>query len=94
MGLRLREVALLLGRDCNRWRGDRRIRELAAGLLALSGVAVAADTALAGAPPDLDHAVLAPVRAPGVLDQPVVDAALGSVADDKDRVICLLGGAF
>ena len=44
-------------------------------------------SAVAGAPLDLDVAVVAPPGAPAVLDEPVVKATLATIPDDGDGVV-------
>ena len=51
---------------------------------------MAEHAAVASSPLDLDVASVAPPRAPAVLDEPVVLAALVTVADDSDGVVVLV----
>ena len=53
----------------------------------------AADSAHLDAPLEADVALLAPAGAPGVLDEPVVGAALSAVANNNHRVVGLAAGA-
>jgi len=43
---------------------------------------------------DLEEALVAPVGAPGVLDEPVLDAVFDSEANDDDGMVDVIGGVL
>jgi len=43
---------------------------------------------------DLEEALVAPVGAPGVLDEPVLDAVFDSEANDNDGMVDVVGGVL
>ena len=76
------------------WRNDWRIRGSSTCPFTLGCIAVASNATLVGSTEDLDGSVIAPIGAPGVFDQPVINSIfISSVTKNKNSVVDNLRGA-